>query len=67
MYADVYFGMIPSVDDRKAYMVFGAATDAAGSIRSDVSAVTETRCQKRTRMYAFGNATTQMPRIFQKD
>ena len=37
MYADVYFGMIPSVDDRKAYMVFGAATDAAGSIRSDVS------------------------------
>ncbi len=38
-------------------MIFRSGTDAAGLNRSDVSALTETRRQKRTRKYAFDSAT----------
>ena len=48
-------------------MIFRSGTDAASLNRSDVSALTETRRQKRTRKYAFDSATTQMRRIFSKD
>ena len=40
--------------------------DAAGLNRSDVSASTETRRQKRTRKYAFDSATKQTACIFSK-
>ena len=40
--------------------------DAAGLNRSDVSAPTETRRQKRTRKYAFDSATKQTACIFSK-
>ena len=40
--------------------------DAAGYIRSDVSAVSETHSQNYTRMYSFDDATTQIPAYFQK-
>ena len=38
-------------------MIFRSGTDAASLNRSDVSALTETRRQKRTRKYAFDSAT----------
>lgn len=50
----------------QAAYFFRSGTDAAGYIRSDVSAVAETRRQKRTRKYAFDNATMQMYRLFAK-
>jgi len=37
--------------------IFNSGTDAAGYIRSDVSALAETRCQQCTRMYTVGKAT----------
>ena len=46
--------------------IFSRGMDAAGYIRSDVSAVSETHSQNYTRMYSFDDATTQMCRIFQK-
>ena len=46
--------------------VFSRGMDAAGYIRSDVSAVSETHSQNYTRMYRFDDATTQIPAYFQK-
>ena len=43
--------------------IFSRGMDAAGYIRSDVSAVSETHSQNYTRMYSFDDATTQMPRL----
>ena len=46
--------------------IFSRGMDAAGYIRSDVSAVSETHSQNYTRMYSFDDATTQIPAYFQK-
>ena len=46
--------------------IFRSGMDAAGLNRSDVSASTETRRQKRTRKYAFDSATKQTACIFSK-
>ena len=46
--------------------IFSRSVDAAGYIRSDVSAVSETHSQNYTRMYSFDDATTQIPAYFQK-
>ena len=46
--------------------IFSRGMDAAGYIRSDVSAVSETHSQNYTRMYSFDDATTQIPAYLQK-
>ena len=46
--------------------IFSSGTDAARIMQKRCFGTAETRCQKCTRMYAFGNATTQMPAYLQK-
>ena len=46
--------------------IFSRGMVAAGYIRCDVSAVSETHSQNYTRMYSFDDATTQIPAYFQK-
>ena len=46
--------------------IFSRGMDAAGYIRSDVSAVSETHSQNYTRMYSFDDATTQIPAYLQE-
>ena len=44
--------------------IFSSGTDAARIMQKRCFGTAETRCQKCTRMYAFGNVTTQMPTYF---
>ena len=46
--------------------IFSSGTDAARIMQKRCFGTAETRCQKCTRMYAFGNVTTQMPAYLRK-
>ena len=46
--------------------IFSSGTDAARIMQKRCFGTAETRCQKCTRMYAFGNVTTQIPAYFKR-